>query len=112
MAQLRQGYDGFVERGAEIVVVGPDNRQAFSNYWKENKLPFVGLPDPKHTVLKLYGQEVKIFKLGRMPAQVVVGKDARVRYVHYGHSMADIPPNEELFGLLDELNRGDAAYPG
>ena len=43
MAQLRQGYDGFVERGAEIVVVGPDNRQAFSNYWKENQLPFVGL---------------------------------------------------------------------
>ena len=40
-----------------------------------------------------------------MPAQVVVGKDGRVRYVQYGHSMADIPPNEELFGLLDELNR-------
>jgi peroxiredoxin Q/BCP len=108
MAQLRQGYDGFLERKAEIVVVGPDDRQAFSSYWKENQLPFFGLPDPKHTILKLYGQEVKIFKLGRMPAQVIVGKDGRVRYVHYGHSMADIPPNEELFQLLDELNRKDS----
>ena len=68
-------------------------------------MPFVGIPDPKHTVLKLYGQEVKIFKLGRMPAQVVIGKDGRVRYVHYGHSMADIPSNEEIFGLLDQLNK-------
>jgi len=108
MAQLRQGYDGFVKRAAEIVVVGPDDRQAFSSYWEENHLPFFGLPDPTHTILKLYGQEVKIFKLGRMPAQAIVGKDGRVRYVHYGHSMADIPPNEELFELLDELNQEDS----
>ena len=105
MAQLRQGYDGFVDRGAEIVVVGPEGEGAFSEYWEENQLPFIGLPDPTHSVLKLYGQEVKIFKLGRMPAQVVVGKEGRVRYVHYGHSMADIPSNEEIFSLLDGLNK-------
>jgi len=103
MAQLRQGYDGYLERDAEIVVVGPEGRKAFSDYWDEHHLPFVGLPDPKHSVLKLYGQEVKLFKLGRMPAQLVVDKDGQLRYVHYGHSMKDIPSNEEMWGILDRI---------
>jgi peroxiredoxin len=105
MAQLRQGYDRFVERDAEIVVVGPEGRGAFAAYWRAAKLPFVGLPDPEHEVLDLYGQEVNLFKLGRMPAQVIVDKAGMARYAHYGHSMADIPSNSELLALLDELNQ-------
>ena len=70
---------------------------------RKNHLPFVGLPDPKHSVLKLYGQEVNLFKLGRMPAQLVVDKDRQVRYVHYGHSMKDIPSNEEMWEILDQI---------
>ncbi len=105
MAQLRQDYQQFVDRGAEIVVVGPEGPEAFGQYWQQEGLPFVGLPDPKHGVLKLYGQEVKLFKLGRMPAQVIVDREGIARYVHYGHSMSDIPPNEEVLAILDELNR-------
>ena len=67
-------------------------------------LPFTGLPDPKHTVLKLYGQEIKLFKLGRMPAQVFVDRLGMVRFVHYGQAMSDIPENAELLALLDEIN--------
>ena len=73
-------------------------------YFRENSLPFVGLPDPEHSVLKLYGQEVNLFKLGRMPAQVLIDRQGSVRYVHYGHSMSDIPENAELLTLLDEMN--------
>lgn len=105
MAQLRQDYDAFVERGAEVVVIGPEGKEAFADYWEKENLPFVGLPDPEHTVLKLYGQEIKLFKMGRMPAQVIVDRKGEARYVHYGHSMEDIPPNEELLALLDALNQ-------
>ena len=105
MAQLRQDYEGFAARDAEIVVVGPEGTQAFEKYWQKEGLPFVGLPDPEHTVLKSYGQEVKLFKLGRMPAQVIVDKRGQARYVHYGHSMSDIPRNDELWATLEELNR-------
>ena len=108
MAQLRQDHQEFVKRNAEIVVVGPEGSQAFADYWRKEALPFVGLPDQKHTVLKLYGQEVDLFKLGRMPAQVIVDKAGVARYVHYGHSMSDIPPNSELFELLDALNQEEA----
>lgn len=103
MAQLRQDYSEFVKRNAEVIVVGPEGPEAFARYWEKEGLPFVGLPDPKHTVLKLYGQEVNLFKLGRMPAQAIVDREGVVRWVHYGHSMSDIPPNEELLALLDQL---------
>jgi len=103
MAQLRQDHAQFVDRQAEIIVVGPEGPTAFANYWQTNDLPFIGLPDPKATVLKLYGQEVNLFKLGRMPAQVIIDRSGMVRFVHYGHSMSDIPENSELLALLDEL---------
>ncbi len=105
MAQLRQDHPQFVARQAEIIVVGPEDAEAFEKYWQKENLPFVGLPNPKSTVLKLYGQEVKLFKLGRMPAQVIIDRSGTVRYVHYGHSMSDIPPNNELLALLDRLNK-------
>lgn len=105
MAQLRQDYSQFKQRNAEILVLGPENPKAFADYWKKNDLPFIGLPDPKASVLKLYGQEVNLFKLGRMPAQVIVDKQGIARFVHYGHNMADIPANAELLALLDQLNR-------
>ena len=108
MAQLRQDIAEFSERDAQIIVVGPENDKAFRKYWQKEQLDFVGLPDPKHTVLKRYGQEVKLFKLGRMPAQVIVDKQGQARYVHYGHSMSDIPPNDELLAILDQLNRETA----
>jgi len=104
MAQLRRDYAQFVERDTEAMVIGPEDRDDFASYWAENKMPFVGLPDPRHTVLDLYGQEVKLLKLGRMPAQVIVDKAGRVRYLHYGRSMSDIPSNGELLDLLDQLN--------
>jgi peroxiredoxin len=101
MAQLRQEYKEFVRRDTEVIVVGPDSGQAFNTFWHDHELPFIGLPDEKASVLKLYGQEVNLFKLGRMPAQMIIDKAGMVRYVHYGHSMEDIPPNVEILELLE-----------
>ena len=108
MAQLRQDFQLFVDRDTKIVVVGPEDAGAFEAYWGENNLPFIGLPDPKVSVLKLYGQEVNLFKMGRMPAQVIVDKNGTARYVHYGHSMSDIPENAELLELIDQINADQA----
>ena len=104
MAQLRQDYQKFVDRDAEVVVVGPDSKQAFKDYWQKEELPFVGLADATHTVARRYGQEVKLLKMGRMPALMVVGKDGQVAYKHYGGSMSDIPPNPQILSILDDLN--------
>jgi len=103
MAQLRQDYERYVEHEMEIVVVGPDGPSAFRDYWARNDLPFVGLPDPGYSVLKLYGQEISLFKFGRMPAQVVVDKQGVARYVHYGKSMSDIPDLDEILEGLEPV---------
>ena len=102
---MRQDYHEFVSRGTEVIVVGPEDATAFTLYWKQHNLPFVGLPDARGSVLKLYGQEVNLFKLGRMPAQVVIDKAGVARFVHYGHSMADIPEDAEILVLLDQINQ-------
>jgi len=104
MAQLRQDYSQFVAHDIEVIVVGPEDARAFADHFHKQSLAFTGLPDPTASVLKLYGQEVNLFKLGRMPAQVLIDKAGVARYVHYGHSMSDIPENEELLALGDEIN--------
>jgi peroxiredoxin len=100
MAQLRQDYSRFVDLDVEIVVVDPEDALAFKSYWEKHNLPFIGLPDPTHGVLKLFGQQVNLFKLGRMPAQVIVDKNGLARFAHYGKSMSDTPSNQELLDLL------------
>lgn len=103
MARLRDGYSEFVARGAEILAVGPNDEATFKRYWQDQRLPFVGLPDPDHKVARLYRQEVNLFKLGRMPLNCVIDAKGYVRFAHYGASMRDIPSNEELLHVIDEL---------
>ena len=102
---MRDHYSDFVERGVEVLAVGPDSMRAFQQYWEKENLPFIGLPDPDKSVSKLYRQEINLFKLGRMPLNSVVDVNGRIRYIHYGSSMADIPDNETFLSVIDELNK-------
>ena len=101
MAQLRQDYQEFVNRNTEVIAVGPEKAKPFQQYWQKENLPFIGLPDPDQTVLKAYGQEVKLLKFGRMPAQMLVDKSGILRFVHYGSSMSNIPSDTEIFESLE-----------
>lgn len=110
MAQLRQDHQQFLERQTVVVVIGPEGRQGFADYFSKHHLPFIGIPDPKHSVLKRYGQEVNLFKLGRMPAQVLVDKEGVARFVHYGRQMFDIPSTEEMLTLIDRINENEEMH--
>ncbi len=103
MARLRDGYSKFAARDVRILAVGPNDLSTFKRYWQNEHIPFVGLADPDHSVAKQYRQEVNLFKLGRMPLSCVIDSMGYVRYVHYGASMSDIPTNEELLQVIDEL---------
>lgn len=104
MARLRDGYDEFTLRGAEVLAIGPNLMEEYRRYWQKEAIPYPGLPDPDHTVAKVYRQEVNLFKLGRMPLSCVVDQQGYIRFAHYGVSMSDIPSNEELLRVIDELN--------
>lgn len=84
--------------------MGPSSPALFKEYWRKERIPFIGLPDPDHSVATTYRQEVNIFKLGRMPLNCVVDAKGYIRFAHYGRSMSDIPVNEELLHVIDKLN--------
>ncbi len=102
---MRQDHKKFIEQNTEILVFGREDKASFLDYWQKNDLPFVGIPDPTLTVLKLYGQEVNLFKLGRIPAQVIIDKQGLARFAHYGHDPRDISLNVEVLELLKTMNK-------
>jgi peroxiredoxin Q/BCP len=105
MAQLRQGYQQFVDRDTEIIAIGPESDKAFKEWWDEHQMPFTGIADPRHVIADTYGQQVKLIKLGRLPASILVDKHGQIRYTHFGESMADIPETGEMLSLIDGLNK-------
>lgn len=102
---MRDDHNEFTSRGATILAVGPNPPATFEQYWRNENIPFIGLPDADHSVALLYRQEVNLFKLGRMPLSCVVDARGYIRYAHYGNSMKDIPSNAELLEVIDELNK-------
>jgi peroxiredoxin len=102
---LRQDYDQFVERGAAILVLGPDGPNAFRRYWEDNEIPFSGMADIRSKVAEKFDQEVNMFKLGRMPAIFVIDRSGHIRYRHYASNMSDYPENAELLAVLDQILR-------
>jgi peroxiredoxin len=107
MAQLRQDYQKFVERDAEVIAIGPEDNKSCVEWWRDHEMPFIGIADPEHVIAKKYGQRVKLLKLGRMPASMLIDKNGNIRYKHFGESMSDIPENKQILSLLDELNKED-----
>ena len=89
--------------------MGPDSQTMFKMFWTKEKMPFVGLSDSKHTVADLYGQEVKLLKLGRMPALMIVDKKGRIRFAHYADNMRDYPELQEMYDVLDQLRAAEAS---
>lgn len=75
--------------------------ESYRNYWVKEKLPLIGLPDPTHSVMNLYRQEMKIHKLGRMPAQTLIDKNEILKFVYYGNTMADIPDINQIQKTLE-----------
>jgi len=104
LARLRNEYEKFTSRGVEILAIGPNTQDIFEQYWANEKIPFIGLPDADHRVARMYKQEVNLFKLGRMPLSCIVDRKGYIRFAHYGASMQDIPANNELLHVIDELN--------
>jgi peroxiredoxin Q/BCP len=107
MAQLRQDYQKFIQRNTEIIAIGPEGTKSFADWWHNHQMPFIGIADPEHAIAKMYGQQVKLLKLGRMPASLLIDKNGYIRYKHFGRSMSDIPENQQVLSLIDRLNKED-----
>jgi len=61
--------------------------------------------DEDKTVSKMLNQEIKLLKFGRMPGLLIVDKQGIIRYAYYGDSMKDIPENDALLEVLEQINK-------
>jgi len=103
---MRDGYAEFVSRDAAILAIGTDSPDSFQAYWKKENIPYIGLSDPKASVPRMYRQEVNLFKLGRMPLNCVIDLEGKIRYLHYGSNMTDIPDNETFLQVIEQIKAG------
>lgn len=85
------------------MAIGIDSLSAFQQYWKKEEIPYIGLSDPTAIVPRLYKQEVNLFKLGRMPLNCVIDMQGKIRFIHRGTSMSDIPANSTLLEVIDHI---------
>ncbi|HPM76635.1 MAG TPA: redoxin family protein [bacterium] len=105
MVQMRDSIDHFHSMDARVVVVARHDAAPMRAFWKEHKLPFIGIPDPQGTIGKQYRQQWKPWRLGLMPALFIVDRDGLIAHAHYSKGMSDIPSNEALFSELRQLKR-------
>jgi len=105
LGRLAARYDDFKKRDTEIVAIGVDSAPAFERFWLNGEIPFVGVPDPERRALRRYGQQVKLLRLGRLPAVLIIDRAGIVRWVHYGGSMMDIPDSDALLSRIDAMER-------
>ena len=104
--KLAADYEKFVEKNVAlypILVDNLNNAQRMHTTFAKRKFPIFYDSD-ENIAKKVLNQEWKIFKLGRMPALIVVDKNQIIHYAHYGDNMHDIPENEEVLAVLDRIN--------
>jgi thioredoxin-dependent peroxiredoxin len=53
--EFRDAYEGFRERGAEVLGVSPDDIASHEKFKTKHELPFTLLADPDHAVAEQYG---------------------------------------------------------
>jgi peroxiredoxin len=104
MVQMGRDYAEFVRRDAEVIILGPNSPESFKRTWEIEELKMTGLSDPDSVVANRYHQEVKLMRMGRLPALLVLDKKGNIRFMHYGKSMSDIPDNARVYQILDGLN--------
>lgn len=109
--QIRDRYDEFEQRDAEVVSVVPEPREAVQGWQDSYDLPFPLCADPETEVGDRFDQPVKYGFLGgwsdflgRMPVVVLldVRDEPTVVWSHRGSSTFDRPDLDEVLARIDE----------
>ena len=100
---MRDRYDEFQERGAQLLAIAPDILENARGYFQTNDIPFPCLPDPDREVFRLYNVKSAMISLGQRPGLFVIDKEGAVRYAYLGWQQWEIPTVDETLEQLDAL---------
>ena len=102
---MRQDYEQFRVRGAEILAIAPNTLGNAQTYFQRHSLPFPCLVDEAHDVYDLYDVQTRLLSLGQRPGLFIIDKAGIVRYAYLGSQQWEIPPNTKVLAQLDVLQR-------
>lgn len=104
---MRDEYDKFRWRGAEVVCVAPHDLDETQQLVQELALPFPVVADDDRAVFLEYAVSSRWESLGQRPGMYVIDREGVIFWSHVGRQQWDIPSNSEVLAVLDRLN--DAA---
>ncbi len=102
MMQLHKEKKEFDKRNIKVVSICPENIEKIERFLSSENIDLELVADPKHIIADEYNQQVKIFKLGRMPAQIILNNKGEKIFEHFANSMRDIIENREILSFIDE----------
>jgi len=100
---LRERYEEFKQRGAEILAIAPDTVENARSYFEKNDIPFPCLPDPDRSVFRQYDVKSAMVSLGQRPGLFVIDKEGVIRYAYLGWQQWEIPTVDETLAQIDGL---------
>ena len=100
---MRDRYEEFTKRGAEVIAIAPDTIENARRYFQTNDIPFPALADPDRKVFRQYDVKSAMVSLGQRPGLFVIDKDGVARYAHLGWQQWEIPSVNETLEQLDAL---------
>ena len=106
---MRDEHARFETAGAPVAVVVRERSERLRGHWASLRLPFVCVPDPDGRIAAAWGQQWRLVRLGRLPAQFVVARDGRVAFAHYSRDMTDIVSEAVILDVVQRLGRSLAA---
>ncbi len=100
---MRDRYQEFQQRGAEVIAVAPDTLERAQGYFQRNDIPFPCLPDPDRAAYRLYDVKSALVSLGQRPGLFVIDSGGIVRYAYLGWQQWEIPSIDETLRELDAI---------
>ncbi len=100
--QLHKDKHEFEKRSIKVVVICPEKLNNIHKFLSSEFLDLEFVSDPKHILANKYNQQVKILKLGRLPAQIILDKNGKKVFEHFANSMRDIVENHKIFDIVDK----------
>jgi peroxiredoxin len=114
MAQLEPLKSTIRDRGASLVYIAAQRRGGIfdpEKYLADHPVSFPFLLDEDRSITKSYGVYHRIgldaFDIAR-PATFVVGKDAKIKYIHVGSSQTDRSPVKEVLEAVSTKRKKSA----
>lgn len=106
MGHIRDIYHEFEKRDARVVTILAESLARMQEYLRNHDYPFPVLSDVRREAAKAYGVYVRVnfesVNIAR-PSDFILDRDGTIRHIHVGRIQTDLPPDEEIFAVLDSL---------